>query len=160
MLVEIQAGAKIDIASPDDVRREVRGQLGAWQTELRRGVKFRRAGGQATLAGGVWSLDDSTRTGSVGPAAGFLWSVTNIAVQGGGYVLGTDTFNVYFNQVSGLSVVATGITRQIPFDIGQVVLNGPEALAISGVGTGVAGTDVNVTILVAEVPDHLAQLFL
>lgn len=152
MEFEIQAGAKIDIMTPAEMRRE----LAAWMAEVRRGVKFRRAGAQGQASGGTFRIDASLHTGDVGPAAGFLWSVTSIAVQGGAYDLTADTFAAYVGEPSGSTVVATGISRRIGFSIGELVLNGPDSLTITGLATGTDGTDVSATLLVAEIPDHLA----
>lgn len=156
MEFEIQAGAKIQTLTPD----EASDMLNAWLKEIQRGVKFRRGGGQVTASATTFRMDNAVRNGRMGPESGFMWSVLNVAVKGGQYKLGTDTFDVYMNDVSGLTVVATGVSRQIGFGVGQVVLNSQDFLVVAGGATDVNGTDVNVTLLVAEVPVQLAWQFL
>jgi hypothetical protein len=146
--VEIQAGAKMDIVTPAEMHAALRG----FMAELVRSKKYRRAGGQATAAGGAWSIPGQAN--GMGPMPGFTWSVTNIAVQGGAYTLGTDTFNVYFDANSGLAVVNTGVSRVDKYNPGALVLNPGDSLFVQGTAAG-AGTDVGVTLLVIEEPVQL-----
>jgi hypothetical protein len=144
--VEFKLGAKLDMLN----KSEMRETLAAWWAEIARGVRFRRFNGQATVAGGVWDM--GTR---VGPREDFVWAVTRIAVTGGGLVLGTDTWQVAVNEAQPGSIVGTGFTRNAPFDVPTLILNGGDLLRVNGVGTG-AGTDVAVSGAAIEVPTQLS----
>lgn len=153
MKFKINAGVEVDVLSEPEMRKI----FADWMVEIRRGVKFRKAGGQTNVAGGVWSIGDPGHGhDAMGPQPGFLWSVTNIAVAGNGFVEGTDTFSVFNGAASTLTVVATGLTRQISFNPGSFVVASGDWVALTGVGTGASGIDVGVTLLVAEVPEQLA----
>lgn len=156
--VEIKAGAKFDILTEPELRAHTAGLVAGWMTEIARGIKFRRAAGQTNVAAGVWSIGDpEDKQDTLAPRPGFLWSVTNIAVAGNGYKLGTDTFGVNLGQVSSLTTVATGILRDRQWSPGALVVNPTDTISVSGVGTAAGpGTDVAVTLLVIEVPIQLA----
>lgn len=161
---KINAGVDVEVATPAEVREIAAGMLNGWREELRRGVKFRKAGGQTNRvagASGAWSIGEPAHAhDAMGPDPGFIWSVTNIAVAGGGFVPGTDTFSIFNGAASTLTVVGTGFTRQAQFDVGALVVNSGDWITLTGVGTGTGGTDIGVTILLAEVPVQLAWQFL
>ena len=152
---DVHASGKLEIPSLDEIRRGMRDEIVGWVAELGRGVKFHIAGGQAAKIGAVFTLDKSTKSGQMGPAAGFVWSVLNVAVAGAAYKFGTDTFSVFLNESSNLRVIATGVSRQTSFNPGQIVLNPNDSLIVSGAATD-PGTEIGVTLMVAEVPVQLA----
>jgi hypothetical protein len=151
MKFKIQAGAEVDIISEPEMRRI----FADWMVEIGRGVKFRKAGGQVQLSAGTWRVDSTTKI-EAGPQPGFLWSVTRVAVLGGGYVPGTDSFSIFNGDPSNLTAVSSAVSRSLGFGIGEMVIQPGDVVGMTGVGTGVNGTDINVTLLVAEVPIQLA----
>lgn len=155
MKFKLQAGAELDILSAPEVRQI----LGSWFTEVTRGIKFRQFSGRAALAGGVWTIGGNAtdnRQDVLGPEPGLLWAVTRIAVSGNGFVPGTDAFSVYIDEVTPSKLIESGLTRGARWDVPIVQLNGGERLTLSGVGTGVNGTDVVVSGQAVEVPAQLA----
>lgn len=151
MRVKIDAGAEFETTAP----HEMKGILSDWLIEVGRGVKFRKAGGQLVLAGGVFSLT-STSGIEAGPRPGFVWSVTRVALAGGGFVPGTDTFSVFNGDPSSVTVMGSGFTRFAAFGLGEFVVNPADNVGLTGVGTGTGGTDIGVSIMLAEVPIQLA----
>lgn len=159
MKMKLQAGMDIDLLTESEVRGALADFATDWVKEMLRGVKFRKAGGQAQKAAGVFSIDGSTQTGDMGPAPGMIWSVTNVALGGGGFVQGTDLVSIFHGDNSSLNVVRSGVTRDASFPIGVLVVGPGDYLTVAGAATG-AANDVAVTLLCAEVPIKLAHLLL
>jgi hypothetical protein len=151
MKAKFEVGADIDFLTRDELRAELSG----WLAEISRGVRFRAFTGTGTVAGGVWQITSDTPGGKdLGPAAGILWSVTGLIVSGSGYSPAADTYSVYLGDVSAARLQRSAIVRDTSWDVGGLVLTGPERLALAGVGTG-AGTEIVVSGRAVEVPIHL-----
>lgn len=156
MKVEIQAGAKLDVLSPDEMDDKLGKLSKSWMTELARGVKFRDLPAtKTTVAAGTWSIG---ATGDqLRPNPGFVWAVTRLAVTGGGLVQGTDTYSIFKNDVSGAKTVRINQQRQSIFHQTELVLTESDSLIVTGVGTGVAvPPDVILAGAVIELPIQLA----
>jgi hypothetical protein len=145
MRFKLQAGAELDLLN----REEMREELDAWSTELRRGIRFRQISGRTDRAGGVYTLTVD------GPREGFMWAVTRLFVSGGGVVAGTDVFSVYVDEVTPSKLVESGLTRGQRWDVPTLQLDGGSVLIVSGVGTG-AGTDVTASGQAVEIPMQAA----
>lgn len=163
MKFKIEAGAELDLISRGELREELAIATGAWREEISRGVKWRKFSAQGVVGtpnpAGTWLIGAGAPNNSkdtLGPDVGFVWAVTRIAVSGNGFVPGTDLFSVYVDEISPSRLVISGLTRGNTWDVGTFVLHSGEALALSGAGTGVAGTDVTVSGQAVEVPAQLA----
>jgi hypothetical protein len=88
------------------------------------------------------------------------WAVTRYAVSGNGFVAGTDLFSTYVDEITPSKLVESGLTRGARYDPPTLVVNGPENLVLTGVGTGATGTDVTVSGAAIELPIHLAYQLL
>jgi hypothetical protein len=144
MEIEIQAGAKIDVATPAEVADILR----SWQRELMTGVDFKIASSQAVAGAGTWALVDPDR---LAPQPGMLWSITNIAAGGGGFVQGVDAFSVFAGEASTVTIIGSGYTRQASWPLGAVVVKPGSGISLTGVSTG-ATTDIGITVMYAELP--------
>jgi hypothetical protein len=142
---KLQAGMELDLLT----RKEVLETLQAWHAELVRGVHFRSIVERTEQVAAAFSA-------TLRPPAGFVWSVTILALSGNGINLGADTFTIYRDEVAPSKLVASAISRQREWDAGVLVVEGPNALVVTGPATGVAGTDVFVTGAAIEVPEQLA----
>lgn len=159
MKAKFQVGSEIEFLTKDELGEELKTALGAWRTEIGRGVRWRKFSGQGTVAGGAWVIGGTGANNDkdpLGPQPGFVWAVTRIAVSGNGFVPGTDAFSVYVGEAVPSRLVITGLTRGETWDVAVLVLNGGEELALTGVGTGLAGTDVTVSGQAVELPSQLA----
>jgi len=153
MKAKIQAGAELDLLN----RAELTEVLGAWATELTRGVKFRQFSGAATVSGGVWTIGGpqaDNRQSPLGPEPGFVWAVTRVAASGPGLVAGTDLWSLYVDEVTPSKLIQSGITRGSTWTIGALVLVGGGILTASGAGTGTG--DVTLSGGAVELPAQLA----
>jgi len=151
----IKAGAELDILT----QKELRETLDSWMKEISRGVKFRKFSGQGVVVGGAYLIGGQgadNDTAALGPQPGFVWAVTRLAVSGNGVVPGTDLYSVYVDEITPSKLVTSGLTRGQIYDVGVLVLNGGERLAITGVGTGVSGVDVTLSGQAVELPVQLA----
>jgi hypothetical protein len=145
MKFKLQAGMDLDLLTKDEVRAELK----SWQAELVRGITFRTLS-QRVDAAAAWTMDP------IGPAAGFVWSLTRVAVAGNGLVLAADTFNLFFGGATNSpGAIATGLLRQKEWDPGVLVVAGPRTVVITGAATG-TGTDVFASLSVIELPVQLA----
>lgn len=148
MKAKFEVGASIDFLTKDEMT-EV---MAAWWAEVGRGVRFRRFNGQATVAGGVWSMLIP------GPREDCIWAVTRLAASGPGLVLGTDIWTVAVNQADPSTIVGTGFLRNATWDVGVLMLNGGDQLAVNGVGTGAGAVAISGAAI--ELPNQLAWQFL
>jgi hypothetical protein len=150
--VEIQAGAKIDILTPDEMKHMLRG----WMAETIRGVKFIPFSGQIAKAGATFTIGPNTQlpAGNLGPAEGFYWAVMSVNVQGPG-IAAADTFVIYDNDTSGTKVRVPNLTNAgKSFQKAEFVLPGPNRICVTGASTG-AGNEIFVTGTAIEVPESL-----
>lgn len=156
MLMEIQAGAKLDLASPGEVRSIVDEAFRGWQVELARGTRYRRAGALPVATGaGALSLSPSD---NIGPAEGMVWSVGRITVTG---LTAAETITAYVNDTSALFAVFTftaTINAVFPSERG-LMLNPGDRIVLSGAGL-TAGKQYGVSVEACEVPVQLASRFL
>lgn len=148
MKMKLTANAEIDLMNADELAHVLR----SWQKEITTGVRFRQFAGQATVAGGVWSMTNQ----QLGPDPGMVWAVTRVAIGGNGITVGTDLFNAYVGEVSPSKLIESGISRGARWILPTVVLNGPEQLVFQGAGTNGAGTDVTISGAAIELPQQLA----
>lgn len=149
MRFKLTAGMDIDLLT----KAEVAEVFQAWRAELARGAHFRHISERAELAGGNYSRE-------IGPPEGFVWSITQLAIAGGGINLAADTFTVYRGGDTNPSrLLASGISRSRDWDVGVMVATGPVPFIVTGAGTG-TGTDVWVNGSAVEVPDELAWMLL
>lgn len=155
MKAKIEAGGTLELLTQGELRDELARAMEGWRAELGRGVKFRKFSAQATVSGGVWSVGGGAAAAqkqTLGPAPGFMWSVTRIAVSGGGYNNGADDWDLFSDaaQPSNLILLNFGVGDQ--WEPGVIVLTGPEELVFVGRGTGIAGTDIHISGQAIEVP--------
>ena len=145
MKFKLQAGMDLDLLTKAEVLETLQG----WHAELVRGVHFRAISESAPAVAGAY-------TAELRPRAGFVWSITSLAIAGNAIALPADTFSVYRDEVSPSKLVASGIVRDRQWDPGVLVIDGPNSLVVTGPATGVAGTDVFVTGAAIELPAQLA----
>jgi len=143
---KLEAGMWLDLLTRDEVAAVLKG----WQAELVRGVTFRTLPLRTDQAGGFWTMPPAA------PAAGFVWSLTRIAVAGNAIVGANDAFSVYFDEIAPSQIIGSGFIRQTTWDPGVLVVNGPRQIIVTGAATGVAGTDVFAALSVVELPVQLA----
>lgn len=155
MKVKLTANAELDLLTQQELGQELEAAAKAWRKELSRGVRFVKFSAQTNVATGVWTILPEAGDNRLGPAEGFVWSVTRLSVAGNGFTIGTDAFHVYVSEVTPSKLAARG-SNPIFFDPAVLVLMGGEDLAFSGAGTNVAGTDVHVSGQAIELPAQLA----
>jgi len=154
--VSLHAGAKLDLLNRDEVKDVLDVAMTSWRKELARGVRFRAFSGRATVVGGAWQMLPTDADDNIlGPNPGMVWSVTTIAVSGGGILGGTDRFGVYIDDISPTKLVVGRILDNVLFDVGALVIDGASKLALAGAGTG-AGTVVWMSGRAVELPVQLA----
>lgn len=160
MKAKFEVGAEIDFLSPAEFDERLRAALGAWRTELARGVKWQTITEATTVDAATNFSLGNVGPDKIGPNAGMLWSVTRITVAGAGFVAATDTWNLYRNEAQDSNMLVGGITTRTQFfDLGALVVQGPEKLVIAGTGNA-AGDSVVVTVGAAELPVQLGYLLL
>jgi hypothetical protein len=155
MKFKIQAGAEFDVLTQSELRETLDG----WYVEISRGIKFRKFSAQGNVSAGAWAIGGQAADNDkdpLGPAPGFVWAITRVAISGNGVVPGTDLYAVYVDEVTPTKLVTSGLTRGQIYDVGVLVLNGGERLALAGVGTGGTGTDVTLSGQAVELPVQLA----
>lgn len=156
MEFEIQAGVKVDLASPAEVRNIVGGELASWRAEIARGTRYRNPGFPG-VANGAGVLTIGPEAG-LGPLEGFVWSVTRITVSG---ITAAQVVTAYINDTSTILAVAP-LTAAVPFVFpGErgCILNGGDRLVLAGTGL-TAGGAYGVALGVTELPVQLASRFL
>jgi hypothetical protein len=148
MKVEIQAGAKFETLTP----QEMSDILSGWQAEMLRGARFLHPGAVKTVSGaGVLAV---TASDNLGPREGFLWEVTRVMVSG---LTAAQTANAFVNDASPIMAVGlfTATAPQIVYGQRGLILNAPDKLLISGTGL-TANADYYVSMQVTELPVQLA----
>jgi hypothetical protein len=156
MKAKLEAGMTLDFLTSEELRGELASAMKAWRSEIARGVRFPKFSGQGVITGGAFRIggDGDANKSRLGPDAGFVWAVVRLSAFGGGFVPGTDSFNVWIDEVTPSRLVETGITRTAKYDITGLVLVGPESLVFTGTSTG---TDpVTVAGQAVELPVQLA----
>lgn len=156
MEFEIQAGVKVDLASPADVRQIVGSELAGWRAEIARGTRYRHPGFPA-VANGAGVLNVGPEAG-LGPGEGFVWSVTRIMVSG---ITAAQVVTAYINDTSPILAVAP-LTATIPYVFpGErgCVLGGGDRLVFAGTGL-TAGGAYGIALEVTELPVQLGSRFL
>ena len=157
---EINAGAKIEVATPAEVHDALSEVMRGWRVELARGLKFRPFVMLATNNAGTWTT--GAQTGDVpshppaGPDTGYVWAVQRVAIGGGAIVKGTDVWSLYVGDASDTKLVQSGIGRGSIFGQCAVILNPGETLAAAGAATGVAGQDIVISGFAIECPVQTA----
>ena len=151
--VTIQAGAKFNVVTPDELDARMAQISKSWMTELARGLTWHEFGDQdLATSGGTWQLGQINR---IGPAPGFVWDIRRLAVSGGALLLGTDTWSVYRgDRASGAGLVLSGLTRTQLLDK-QLILKDTDQIYLTGARTG-AGNDVTLSGFAIELPAQLA----
>jgi hypothetical protein len=152
---KIEAGVDIELLTQSELREEIAHAMTAWRAELSRGVKYRKFSAQTVLTGATWAIGgDSPQSGNevLGPEPGFMWSITRLAVSGGGFNSNADTWSIFTNSPTPSNFILLNFGFGDQWDTGVIVLNGPDKLAFTGAGTGVAGTDIIVSGAAVEVP--------
>lgn len=145
MKTKITAGAELDLLTAG----EVRDVLKNWMHEITRGAKYTRRAALATpAADGSLTLTDPQ---NFGPAEGFVWAITRIAV--GGFPSG-QTIDLYVNTVSISSVVATnvGASARLAYGSNALVLQSGETLIGYGATGFTAGNQYSIVLGIKEVP--------
>lgn len=157
MKFKLAAGAELDLLTRDELREEL-SSAGAWRKEIARAAKFPTFSATTNVAGGVWSVGPGTadnQAQKLGPEPGFVWSIMRVVVNGNGIVYGTDLWNLFIGDPSPSKFVLRANDFQ-QFNVGALIISGGDQLYASGVGTGVAGTDVALTGQAIELPVQLA----
>lgn len=125
----IQAGGKINVATRDEVRKEIQEAQTSWFTEIAKGDRYRRFSAPlVSLPSG--DLD----TDSVGPEQGFVWSVTRLALTD--YDPTTEDLALYVGNTDKSSTVLPKLGTYQDFTGNQLVLYPGEHLVIGGSVTG------------------------
>jgi hypothetical protein len=154
MKTRIKVDAELEMLTQSELREELTAAMQGWRAELGRGVKFRKFSAQATVVGGFWDVGGmaaSNQKQTLGPEPGFMWSITRLAVSGGGFDPTSDTWQLFSdsNQPSKLILLNFGYGDQ--WEPGVIVLTGPEQLVFAGDGSG-GGTDIHISGAAIEVP--------
>ena len=153
MKVKIEAGAELDVLTSGELRAELDKAAASWRAELARGVTFRRASVNASPSGaGTWQITEPRD--SLGPREGFVWALTRLSAFGSAWDQGTDTFSLYTNDVNPSQLVVAEQLVPLLVDVGSVVLNPGETLAIAG--TNAAAGQIHVNIAAIELPQSIA----
>ena len=158
MEFEIQAGVKVDLASPSDVRRIVSSELAGWRAEIARGTRFRHPGALANAdAGGLLTLPPQNNP--LGPLEGFVWSVSAATVLG---LTAAQVLNLYVNDVTGLMAKGTftATANTVVFGDRGLVLNGGDRLVLNSPAVLTANGAYSVALEVTELPVQLASRLL
>lgn len=158
MEFRIDAGVKVDLATPAEVRQIVHGALSGWQEELMRGTKFRHPAAYGIAAAGGALLVDATSPTTVGPAEGFIWSISRITVTG---LTAAQTLGVFVNDNSPMMAAGTftATVNTIIYGDRGLVLNGGDRLVLNGVGLTAGGAYI-AACEVTELPVQLRSRFL
>jgi hypothetical protein len=127
---EIKAGAKIDLLT----QKELADTLRSWQSELRRGIRYRRFGGTAIVAAaGTVTIGgpEDTAKPVTGPSDGFYWAIKRLTVHGLG---DGKEISVYLNDVSPTALIAVipESSGYILFPDRCLILDPGDALIFSG----------------------------
>jgi hypothetical protein len=155
MKAKFDIGAELNFITKEEMDQALRG----WMAESVRGIRFVPFYGQFAKTGATFTISPNTvgigSQGSLGPAAGFLWSVMQVAVFGPGVAAG-DLFQVFDNDTSASRVRVPNLTNAgKSFNKGEFVLRGPNKIMVTGASTG-TGTEIFVSGTAIEVPDTLA----
>lgn len=158
MKFKLHAGAELDLLTKSEMLEALDAARISWQREISRGVKFRKFSAQGVVAGGVFNIGGDTpdnRKDPLGPAEGFVWSLTRIAVSGASINPAADTYAVYTDEITPSKLIVNGLSRGATWDGAVTVLNGGERLWLRGAASA-GGNDVWVAGAAIELPEHLA----
>lgn len=154
MKFKIQAGAEIDVATKKEVRDEIEAARTSWIGEVARGDRFRRFSAYAySDAAGTVAVGQTGQY--IGPAEGFVWSVTRFAVTSG-YDPATQVLSLTLGSdaTTGSAVIIPDLGTYNDLSGNQLVLYPGDRLYV--VGTVAASSRVWVTGQARELPISLA----
>lgn len=157
MEATINAGVKVDFATPREVRDIVSGELASWRAELARGTRYRHPGSQAA-ASGAGALALGGGSDQLGPLEGFVWAVTRITVTGLG---AAEVINGYINDTTPILGVGafTATVNTIIYGQRGLILNSGDKLVFAGAGL-TAARNYAVALEVTELPVQLSSRLL
>lgn len=158
-VLEIKAGAKLDVCTPGEMRKLLHDTLIAATLEYQRGKKFRYFSTTAAVAGSAVVLGDPGVAGDpMAPDDGFTWSVKRLTVVG---LATNDVVGVYRNSRQPMDAIESGAaTAGAPwvwFGWGsrQFILRSDERLIVANVGNLTATGQVYVSGMAEEVPSNM-----
>ncbi len=161
---KIQAGATLDVATPDEVAKLLEHGFKSWQSEALIGARFPRFSANARVANSAFAIDGSRSDGErLGPDAGFVWDVRRLRITG---MAGADVASVYINDVSPTGLIASTSDNATQTGTGalylwdrQLILQPGDFLVVAGSGLLATPTGSTVTIngQVQEIP--ISQLW-
>ena len=153
--VKLQAGAKLDLLNKAELKSVIDAASRDWFGQVSRGDRWPRfhaqgvVAGDATLSIGGAAFPDS----GLGPAEGFLWSVTRIAFAG---LSANDVMSLHLNDDGAGSLVTPHIVSGYQsFDLGELVLYPGDVLLALGAALTATGT-ITMTGQYRELPMPLA----
>jgi len=159
MEVKLEAGARLDFLTKDEVRAELR----AWGLEITRGIKFKQFSATVNLTAATFTIGGfgASVAETLGPAPGFVWAVTRVAMSGAGFLPAADSYSVFIDEITASKFVVgvpgvAASTAAHEWNVPGLILNGGERLAVSGGSTGVAGTPITLSGQAVELPVQLA----
>lgn len=153
----INAGVKVDLATPAEVREIVSSELKGWQAELVRGTRYRHPGSQAA-ANAAGAVNLPAAGDQLGPLEGFVWSISAATVLG---LTAAQIITAYINDSTPLmakGVFSANVSTIVWGDRG-LVLNSGDRLVLVGAGLTVGAT-YSVALEVTELPVQLASRLL
>lgn len=152
MKFKIQAGAEIDVATKKEVRDEIAAAKTSWLAEVARGDRYRKfsAYGDSDALGAIVI---GARDQRIGPAEGFVWSVTRLAIIG--YDPATQSLALATDDLAtGSSVIIPKLSTYHDLSGNQLVIYSGDQLYVAG--TVAASTKVWITGQARELPMPLA----
>jgi hypothetical protein len=150
---KIAAGAEFDVVT----EKEMRGALADFQTnwiaELSRGDRYRDFRASGTIAAAALSIGGDTDAGiDLGPAPGFVWSITRLAVVN---LATNDVLTLFKNENAPSSTIKPVLLTYNSFGRNELVLYPGDRLLVEG--SSLAGTGkVTITGTAREIPVALA----
>jgi hypothetical protein len=154
MKIKIQAGAELDIATPDEVRREIQAVRTSWMAEVAKGDRFINFYAGSTPAAGSVTIGDLAEE-IIGPREGFVWAIKRLSVVGYDPSPGTDSLALYKGDVATPSAtIIAKLLRDQFFSGSEIVLYPGDTLLASG--TVAAATKIWLTGQARELPISLA----
>jgi hypothetical protein len=151
---KVQAGATLEMATPEEVREAIASGLRSWQAEAIRGMRYTRFSASAVVTAGAFVIDGNAER--LGPEAGFVWDVRRLRIVGMG---GADVATLYVNDPAPSQMIAstddnattTGTGALFLWDK-QLILQPGDNLVVTG--TSLVSTSGTVTVngQVLEVP--------
>jgi hypothetical protein len=153
--VRFDVGMDADILSPEENRRHLAEQFGAWERAALSGIKLMGLPSlQGSAVGGVLSLGNAAPR--CGPDSSYIWSISRLVVTGLTAGATPDVVNFYLNDTrAGTGPIfwqLNGNQFGETFGRGQMPVFGGEILLCQSVGTFAATGVITVSGTAWQVP--------